>query len=68
MIHLSILLQQTYPDTSSYLYAGYALIFVITVCYLLSLSIRYRQLEKGLSALEASSPEKEEENEQGQVP
>jgi hypothetical protein len=46
------LLQETTPDTSPYLIAGYAVIFGVMLIYLVSLAIRRRNLKQDLEVLE----------------
>jgi hypothetical protein len=48
-----MLLQDAPPDTSGYMIAGYAVFFVISAIYLLSLIVRQRNLEQDLETLEA---------------
>ncbi len=56
-------LQNTTPDTSSYMIAGYAVIFIIMLIYLASLSIRQRNFRKDLELLE----ELEEKNKESSL-
>ncbi len=56
-------LQNTTPDTSSYMIAGYAVIFIIMLIYLVSLSIRQRNFRKDLELLE----ELEEKNKESSI-
>ena len=49
--------QEAPPDTSGYMIAGYAVFFVISAIYLLSLIVRQRNLEKDLEALDAIKAE-----------
>jgi len=49
--------QEAPPDTSSYMIAGYAVFFVISALYLLSLILRQRNLERDLEALDAIKAE-----------
>ena len=44
--------QQATPDTTSYMIAGYAVIFSVLLLYLLSLFIRNRNLKRDLETLE----------------
>ncbi len=44
--------QETTPDTSGYMIAGYAVFFIVSVIYLLSLFIRNRSLQRDLEILE----------------
>ncbi len=46
-------LQDTPPDTSAYMVAGYTIFFVIAAVYLFSLSIRNRNLSRDLDLLES---------------
>jgi CcmD family protein len=45
-------LQEAPADTTIYMIAGYAVIFTIMVVYLVSLSLRRRNLEQDLEVLE----------------
>ena len=45
-------LQETTPDTSGYMIAGYAIAFLVMGLYILSLFIRSRNLLRDLSTLE----------------
>lgn len=45
--------QDAPPDTSGYMIAGYAVFFIISAIYLLSLVLRQRNLERDLEALDA---------------
>ena len=45
--------QEAPPDTSGYMIAGYAVFFVISAIYLLSLIVRQGNLTKDLEALAA---------------
>lgn len=40
------------PDTSGYMIAGYAVFFIVSAIYLLSLTIRNRSLRRDLETLE----------------
>jgi hypothetical protein len=40
------------PDTSSYMIAGYAVFFIVSAVYLISLFIRNRNLHRDLEMLE----------------
>jgi CcmD family protein len=40
------------PDTSGYLIAGYAVIFLVMAAYLASLVVRHRNLEQDFETLE----------------
>ncbi len=44
--------QETPPDTSIYMIAGYAVFFIVMAVYLLSLFIRSRNLKRDLTVLE----------------
>ena len=48
----SLLLQEGPADTTSYMIAGYAIIFGVMLLYLISLLVRQRNLEKDLEVLE----------------
>jgi hypothetical protein len=52
-----MLLKDAPPDTSAYMIAGYAIFFAISVLYVVSLTIRRRNLEKDLETLEAIKAE-----------
>jgi cell division protein FtsL len=45
-------LQETTPDTSGYMIAGYAVAFIVMALYLVSLYIRTRNLNQDLNTLE----------------
>ncbi len=45
-------LQDPTPDTSGYMIAGYAVFFIVSAIYLLSLTIRNRSLRRDLETLE----------------
>jgi hypothetical protein len=47
-----MLLQETTPDTSAFMIAGYAVFSVIMALYLTSLLIRTRSLQRDLGTLE----------------
>jgi hypothetical protein len=49
---LSILLQEGPANTTSYMIAGYAVIFGVMLLYLISLLVRQRNLQKDLEVLE----------------
>jgi hypothetical protein len=49
--------QEAPPDTSGYMIAGYAVFFVISAIYLLSLILRQRNLQRDLEALHAIKAE-----------
>jgi hypothetical protein len=46
------LLQEGPADTTSYMIAGYAIIFGVMLLYLISLLVRQRNLQKDLEVLE----------------
>lgn len=48
----SYLLQEAPADTTSYMIAGYAIIFGVMLLYLISLLVRQRNLQKDLEVLE----------------
>ncbi len=48
----SLLLQEGPANTTSYMIAGYAVIFGVMLIYLISLLVRQRNLEKDLEVLE----------------
>ncbi len=54
-----MLLDASTPDTSMYMIAGYAIFFVITVIYLVSLLVRSRNLHRDLETLETMQREAE---------
>jgi len=45
------------PDTSPYMIAGYAIFFAVSVIYLVSLVIRWRNLQRDLETLEEMEKE-----------
>lgn len=49
--------QEAPPDTSAYMIAGYAVFFIISAIYLLSLILRQRNLERDLETLDAIEAE-----------
>lgn len=49
--------QDTPPDTSAYMIAGYTVFSVVTAIYLLSLFVRSRNLQRDLTALESLEQE-----------
>ena len=51
--------QETTPDTSGYMIAGYTVFFIFTAIYLLSLFLRSRNLKRDLSTLEDLKKDKE---------
>jgi hypothetical protein len=48
----SLLLQEGPANTTSYMIAGYSVIFGVMLIYLISLMVRQRNLEKDLEVLE----------------
>ena len=46
------------PDTSGYMIAGYAIAFGVMFIYVVSLIIRYRNLNRDISMLEQMDKEK----------
>lgn len=52
-------LDEVTPDTSVYMIAGYAIFFLITAIYLLSLFVRTRNLRRDLESLEGMEQEPE---------
>jgi hypothetical protein len=50
--------QETTIDTSGYMIAGYAVFFIVSAIYLLSLYIRNRSLQRDLTTLEQMEPKK----------
>ena len=44
-------LQDTIPDTSGYMIAGYAVAFIVMGLYVLSLYLRHRNLNRDLAML-----------------
>ena len=56
---LSLLLQEGPADTTSYMIAGYAVIFVVMLLYLISLLVRQRNLQKDLEVLEEIQSDQE---------
>ncbi|HEX2696480.1 MAG TPA: hypothetical protein VHM28_02155 [Anaerolineales bacterium] len=51
--------QDTTPDTSAYMIAGYTVFFIVMSIYLLSLFLRSRNLKRDLSLLEDLKKDKE---------
>jgi hypothetical protein len=49
---------ETTPDTSGYMIAGYAVFFIVSAIYLLSLYIRNRSLQRDLETLEQLDTQK----------
>jgi hypothetical protein len=47
----------TPPDTSGYMIAGYTIFFVVAAIYLISLVVRWRNLNQDLSLLEKMDQE-----------
>ncbi len=56
---LSLLLQEGPADTTSYMIAGYAVIFGVMLFYLISLLVRQRNLQKDLEVLEEIQTDQE---------
>ena len=56
---LSLLLQEGPADTTSYMIAGYAIIFGVMLLYLISLLVRQRNLQKDLEVLEEIQSDQE---------
>ena len=52
MMLLSMLLQEGPANTTSYMIAGYAIIFGVMLIYLISLLVRQRNLNRDLEVLE----------------
>ncbi|MEW6027908.1 MAG: hypothetical protein ACOYZ8_15690 [Chloroflexota bacterium] len=50
--------QETTPDTSGYMIAGYAIAFIVMAIYLASFVIRNRNLQRDLETLESMDKEK----------
>ena len=50
--------QETTPDTSGYMIAGYAVFFIVSAIYLISLYVRNRSFQRDLDTLEKLEPEK----------
>jgi hypothetical protein len=50
--------QEATPDTSGYMIAGYAVFFIISAIYLISLTIRNRSLQRDLETLESLDAKK----------
>ena len=46
------------PDTSAYMVAGYAIFFLVTVIYLISLFVRWRNLQRDLQTLDEMEKER----------
>ena len=49
---------ETTPDTSGYMIAGYAVFFIVSAIYLLSLFVRNRSLQRDLETIEHLESEK----------
>ncbi len=45
------------PDTSAYMIAGYAVFFIIAAIYLISLLVRWRNLNQDMTTLETIEKE-----------
>jgi hypothetical protein len=56
---LSLLLQEGPADTTSYMIAGYAVIFGVMLLYLISLFVRQRNLQKDLEVFEEIQTDQE---------
>jgi len=56
-MNYTVLLQDTTPDTSSYMVAGYVIFAVIMAIYIVSFLARGRNLERDLSTLESMKAE-----------
>jgi hypothetical protein len=52
-----MMFQEAPPDTSAYMIAGYAVFFIVSAIYLLSLVVRQRNLSMDLETLEAMRAE-----------
>ncbi len=46
------------PDTSTYMIAGYAIFFLVTIIYLVSLILRWRNLQRDLQTLDELEKER----------
>jgi len=55
----SILLQEGPANTTSFMIAGYAVIFGVMLLYLISLLVRQRNLQKDLEVLEEMQGEEQ---------
>lgn len=55
----SYLLQEGPANTTSYMIAGYAIIFGVMLLYLISLLVRQRNLQKDLEVLEEIQTDQE---------
>jgi hypothetical protein len=56
-MNYAVLLQDTTPDTSGYMIAGYIIFAVIMAIYIVSFLARGRNLERDLSTLESMKAE-----------
>ncbi len=56
-MHYAMLLQDTTPDTSSYMIAGYVIFAVLMAIYVISVLARRRNLERDLTTLETMQAE-----------
>ena len=56
-MNYAVLLQDTTPDTSGYMLAGYVIFAVIMAIYIVSFLARGRNLERDLSTLESMKAE-----------
>ena len=56
---LSLLLQEGPADTTSYMIAGYTVIFGVMLLYLISLFVRQRNLQKDLEVFEEIQTDQE---------
>ena len=56
---LSLLLQEGPADTTSYMIAGYSVIFGVMLLYVISLMVRQRNLQKDLEVLEEIQSDQE---------
>jgi|RifCSP13_3_1023840.scaffolds.fasta_scaffold335510_2 hypothetical protein len=54
-----MLFQEPPPDTSAYMVAGYVVAFSVMAIYLLSLVVRWRNLNRDLETLETLSREEQ---------
>ncbi|HUH98231.1 MAG TPA: hypothetical protein VLZ89_12775 [Anaerolineales bacterium] len=45
------------PDTSAYMIAGYGVFFIIAAIYLVSLFVRWRNIDRDMTALESIEKE-----------
>ncbi len=51
-----MLFQDATPDTVLYMIAGYAVFFIVSASYVLSLFLRHRNLKRDLQTLEELDP------------